>query len=597
MAESKYTQKVLENFVLEFPTGWVGELDWSTPEKAKESLQSGVGSIFVFRRSLFLNYAKLVLSGDHLINEVSDLDKLSKLTEEDIPMLDDSARSKLQGKFSAMLNDIQESVKLVKYHCDTVNARYRLDGHKFSLNAISRFRGAGESSLGGLVDLLDMVCEACWMEYCFSNDDAYVRRILILKQQIPFAESQIRDDVSVVIGAVLEKLDFLLLKLSHFSVDKKIVYRYNFVPEIISIDPSIPFEDQSLVSLFLYFLEPSRIDPSKIDEWQSQFLKPDVCMWHLAFLMRYYAQKTRSLPLVDKVLELAEKHYLEYVQKRTGPERAQYPESYNVVNDYAGRSFRNYMYNSRFSILCSSDTYTYEQMKMDIDKIRSVQNETFIFNYHPYQKAVEYTFRYIESKLSEKKEVEYLELRSILAFLRKCYDDFKTNVKWCESYQPYLMQMRFRFCRKGSSGRDFPVFYPSSFCRPLNFQRLEDQIAEYRERISHLEYHIAHIEERNNLIRTHQKIVEIERNNMKVMGLFASVTTFFVGLLSIFIGNGGEVSIFDKMEYVIALALILVVFISLGYFVVSNIKEFWKRLVFSFALVAASVVLYCLLAN
>lgn len=71
---------------------------------------------------------------------------------------------------------------------------------------------------------------------------------------------------------------------------------------------------------------------------------------------------------------------------------------------------------------------------------------------------------------------------------------------------------------------------------------------------------------------------------MEHMGVFITLTTFLVGLLSIFIGNNGGVSIFEKMEYVIALGLILIVFVSLGYFVVSEKYSVIKAVIFAFLL-------------
>lgn len=591
MEESGYTQDVLQEFRSKFPAGWVYELDWSTPEKAKVSLLSGVGSIFVFRRSLFLNYAKLVLSGDHFVCDILKLDELHSEVAVDLFVPDDETdSSKLLREFLTLQGDIQQSIKLVKHFCSITRARYTKTQSERSLNAI---HSSHSSNYSPLVDLLGLVCRACWLEYRFSNGDDYVREVLSLRISIEHAARQVKDDVSCVTTAVIKKLEFLLRKLSYFSPGKRIHYSCDFQSTNISIEEPISFDENNLSSLFLAFLDTSQIESAKIGEWQRLVLGERVLMWHLAFLMRYYTQKTQSLQQVDKVFNLAEEYCLKYERNRGGEKSKDH--MHNVVDDYAVRSFRNYMHNSRFSILCSANSvYTYEDMKSGLERIRAVQNETFIFNYHPFQKALEYTLRYLESKLSGKEEVEKDQVKLVLRFLQECYESFKINVKWCESYQPYLMQMCFCFCRKDL---DFPVFYPSSFCRPLDFQKLNDEIVGYREKISHLEYHIDHIDERNDLIRAHKKIDNLQKNNMEVLGLFTAVNAFFVGLLSIFIGNDGEVSIFDKMEYVIALALILVVFISLGYFVVSNIEEFWKRLVFGFALVAASVVLYCLLAN
>ena len=76
------------------------------------------------------------------------------------------------------------------------------------------------------------------------------------------------------------------------------------------------------------------------------------------------------------------------------------------------------------------------------------------------------------------------------------------------------------------------------------------------------------------------------------MGLFLSVTTFLVGFLSIFIGNSGNVSILSKMEYVIVLGVILILFVSLGYFAVSDFAHWVKKIIFGiFAVVSLSTLM------
>ena len=93
-----------------------------------------------------------------------------------------------------------------------------------------------------------------------------------------------------------------------------------------------------------------------------------------------------------------------------------------------------------------------------------------------------------------------------------------------------------------------------------------------------LESEIERYEDILSIQEAQEKISNMERKNMEQMGLFITITTFLVGLLSIFIGNNAKVSIADKMEYVVALGCILIVFVCLGYFAVrgkhDNIK-FW----------------------
>ena len=87
-------------------------------------------------------------------------------------------------------------------------------------------------------------------------------------------------------------------------------------------------------------------------------------------------------------------------------------------------------------------------------------------------------------------------------------------------------------------------------------------------KISMMENELAKYDEVLSIKDAQEKINNMERKNMEQMGLFITLTTFLVGLLSIFIGNNGQVSIVEKMRYVIVLGLILLIFICVGYFMV-----------------------------
>lgn len=558
MKESKYTRIVYNLFNSQFPQGWIDKFYWTDTPTDIKFLREGIEKIHNFRLQLFLNYSKLVLSGDHLINDTSSLEELDKKILQDNLSKDDSYKSKLTNAFYNLQEDIHDALMLVKYHCSNTINKYDNQDDEPSINAISNIRF---SSRNKLVKLLEMICDTCWIEYNFSNDDSHIRALLKLKENIDLAKKQIEQDISEITGPTIRKIDFLLVKLSYFSKNKKIRYTCNFNPTIIKIIEPTSLNEQDFNSLFYYFLFPEKIDRANILEWQKESLEEDVCMWKFAFLMRFYTQTTKSLEQIENLINLADKHYNEYIKDT----------EHNRVNDYANRSFRNYMHNSRFSVMCHNNNYTFDKMKSDLEKIRGIQNETFIFNYHPYQKAIEYTIRYLEKKISSRERVE--DLNGPLSFLKNCFEKFKENIAWCKNYQPYLMQMRFKFCSEKDGNCDLTVFYPSSFCRPLKFQSLNEKVAEYHVQISHLEYNISHISDREDLIKAQKSIADMEKKNMQLMGLFATTTTFLVGLLSIFIGNNGKVSIFEKIEYVIALGFILLMFICIGYIATSEVKK------------------------
>ena len=249
------------------------------------------------------------------------------------------------------------------------------------------------------------------------------------------------------------------------------------------------------------------------------------------------------------------------------------------------------MYNSRFSFICQqTNDYSFVQLKKDLEEIRSIQSATFIQNYHPYQKAIVFTKKLLEDSIEKNESSD--KLKKYVEFLKECFKCFKESVDWCKKNQPYLMQLRYNFSTRKYKNTDIEVFYPSSFCRPLRFPKLDAEILQYTHDIAFLEYQVKHQDEKLELLASKKQIASFERKNLETMSLVITVTTLLVGLLSIFIGNNGTVSIFAKMEYVSVLGIVLMLFVCLGYFVVSDILRKYKPYIFG---ILAVIFIVCLI--
>ena len=325
-------------------------------------------------------------------------------------------------------------------------------------------------------------------------------------------------------------------------------------------------------------MEPSTLDEITISEWQRDSLKKDVSMWKLAFLMRYYTKCTKSIEQIENLLKLAVRHHEESINMADE----------NNVNVCADRSFLNYMYNSKFSFQCQCNKdYSYEQMKADLRQIEKIQADTFIHNYHPYQTALNFTIKEIESKLQNVDVFE--DVSQYVCDLKMYFEKLKSNIVWCKKYQPYLVQLRFNFSCITFEDCDFKTYCPSSFCRPLRFKDLDEQTVAYASKLAFLENESKNLRNRKMILDAKSKISNMERKNMEQMGLFITITTFLVGLLSIFIGNNSNVSIIEKMRYVVALGCILIVFVCLGYFAVKDKYDKAKCWLFGILIILSSL--------
>lgn len=563
--ESKYTQTVLDKFNTTFPDNWIENLNWSN--SAKMAFAEGIQTIDHFREDTVVQLSKLVLSGDHLLNETFSLNglltKINGLIEDVV--FKKVLKVKLIFEYQSMLKDLIDIIRLVKNHIEQTKKKYLPDNIVISANF---FTYQDRNNRHKMVNLMSLICESCDVEYSFSYNELYINNLLLLRQYLLDERQKQNGELSHILLAVLTKVELLLSKLSAFFDNKKISYYHDWKLETIELDCPDKYPKEDFRFLFQKYLEPSSLDNITILEWQQDSLQQDVSMWKLAFLMRYYTKCTNSIEQIDNLLRLAIHHHDEY-------ERG---NEHNVVNDCASRSFLNYMYNSRFSFLCQHEKdYTYKLMKVDLQKIESIQAQTLIYNYHPYQTALNYVIKEIESKLSH---VQFEDISQLVCDLKKYYKKFKTNVAWCKKYQPYLVQLRYNFSSVKFDDCDFKTYCPSSFCRPLRFKDLDEDIISYASKIAFLENESKNQNNRKLILDAKSKIDNMERKNMEQMGLFITITTFLVGLLSIFIGNDGSVSIIEKMHYVIALGCILTVFVCVGYFAVRDKYDTKKSCLF-----------------
>lgn len=576
MAESKYTLSLFEEFQKNFPQGWIDAMDWSARTGRIKKAKVGIELILDFEKGMFSRLARLVLSGDHLINETETLKQLLDLTYEDVVTdQTNTSKRKLQLKYQDLLNDIHDSIYLVLYHDKLTRKRFeQIEKNEF-IRAIPY--DIQRENRNELVLLLESICDACWAEYEFSYGEGYIRNLLMLREKLKSQKKRKTPEHIRYIDASIQKIDVLLCKLSIFATDKSIIYDYDFNVNTISLTDTSQFKDDDFRAYFLDFMDIERIPSEKLREWELEAnpKKETVKLWVLVFLMRYYVKKNKSKKKIDDLVRLNDRHFKESEDKDE-----------NIVNKLAGRSGRNYMYNSRLSYKCQNyKDYSYKELKRDLNEIEIIQEETYIHNYHPYQKAIEYIIKNIKCSLASTKDNQ-AALNEQFEFLEECYRKFKDNVDWCKKNQPYFLQLRYNFStihiEEGNEDDTIDVFYPSSFCRPLRFAHLDKQILDFSHEIAFLKYEINHHAERVELLNAKKKINTFEKKNLEYIGLTTSAMAFLVGLLSIFIGNDGNVSIFTKMEYVTALGLVLLLFVCVGYFMVSDIKEKWKPFIFGF---------------
>lgn len=557
------------------PSGWIDSLNWADEEKSKTSFIEGQKRLEKLENSLFVLFSKTIIQGDHLRFSSSGIEGLLNKCACEMVVGDNPSKNSLLSRYQQTLKDLRSAIRLTKFHFEITSECFSSSN---SNRQIINFIEVEQSSRNrtSWVSILDTIIEICFFEYKFSYDQDKIRELLVCREQLLKSKNGKDDkDVLQCIECAITKVNMVLLKLSHFAKNKKIEYKFNFVSTVVN--PA----DLSSVSTeeyynYLKFIDPeNNITESDVYKWQTHNGNKWARLGQMVLLMRYYTKVTKSLKQAQNLLN----EYEEF-----------YEEKKNAVfykfNNYALRSVRVYMHNCLFSLKCKNpDTYDFDAINSNMEDIRIVQNECMIHNYHPYKKAVEYAIASIKKDIECKADKEIIKKK--FGQLKSWQLSYRENIDWCCQNQRYAFQLTFRECT--DIGKDYKVFHPSSFSRPLKFRDIYQKRNEIELRISMLENELTKYDEILSIKDAQEKINNMERKNMEQMGLFITLTTFLVGLLSIFIGNNSQVSIVEKMRYVIALGLILLVFVCVGYFVVRGKNSNVKSVLFGFLLGISTV--------
>lgn len=573
MMESTYTKNALRKFSSTFPNDWIEKYNWESVEINENNLRDGISKILAFKELVFLNYSKLVLSADFFRRDINDLDALLNISMTDIAP-DDTIPHKglLQKNYQDLLDFLSIAIKLTKFHCDSAMKRYLCNNGDDDIPNFLMLRKHDKED--ELIQLLDDIIDICWAEYNFTYDERFLKGLLLNRESLLEENDKFPPSIQSIISATCKKAELMLIKLTIFASHNHISYNFNFKRSDFSYDM---FQDNrndtDIIDIFKKFNDVDEFRMSDIEQWQRDSFKADVNMWTLVLLMRYYVKKTKSIEQIDKLINLFEKHYKENLTC-----------DMNVVNLYAIKSARNYMYNSRFAFLCEHVITDLGELKKELNKIKNIQAETFTRSYYPFQKAVEWLINKLKDLLHSNSDSE--SLNDALKLLKECMDSLKQNVKWCRKHQPYLIQMRYNYCMYMSPDYGFKLFLPSSFCRPLNFSLIDEMMILYQNEVANIKYQVENYDRVQRLFEAQNAIRNMKKENVELLGAFTTVVTFLVGLISIFTGNSKDISVFTRIEYVVLLGLCLFIFDCLGYFALSSCSRKCKNIIFGFTLVS-----------
>ena len=552
---------IINKYSETFNPGWIEVLNWDDEDNSKKSYTQGKSKIDDFISYVFIEISQSVLKGEFLCCSNNKLADLCDICQDDI-LIDDSNKLKqdLKTRFRQFNNELYDISAIYRSNIQIIDDKIQLSECNYMVNAVSRH--STELSIE-LFQILFVIIKICFGEYELSYDEKYIQSLILQKAGLTEYKQKItNEEIKNIIKVVLFKIDFILKKLSHLSHNNTIEYFLDFKRQTINADNSINTELE-LDSYFRYFIDPNTIPKDTISIWQSKHSRREAKIWQLVLLMRYYVKVTKSKTQVKNLLT----GFVHFHRRLTTIELYRFDE-------YALKTVKNYMYNSQFSMIVDDSTSTYQEVVEKLNEIIDIQNETQIHNFHPYQKAASYLLAHIRNCIKENDDISMIKNKE--SYMLKIIDKLEEAYKWCEKKQFYPFQLMRKDCTNLIKEVNILLFSPSSFSRPIRYEQLSDTIAALKQDANAIRNEIRSYEEHSKIIAIKNEVEKAKKSQIETLGIFTAIITFFIGCVTIFTNVENKISITEKMEHISYLGSIILLFVSTGYFFVTdNIKQ-WK---------------------
>ena len=237
----------------------------------------------------------------------------------------------------------------------------------------------------------------------------------------------------------------------------------------------------------------------------------------LILLMKYYQKLTNRNNDIDKILN----HYESNL--RPSPEMSKY-------NIFSLQLLKLYLLNSKLSHQLSFSKVSISELNTFYRKIKEEQEPIKIKNFHPYEKILDYLSEHYLSKIDSIDSNEYAEA---LALYDKCLKSYSESIEWGlkNDFYPFLLPFADSMIVYSDN---LKVFYPSSFTRPLRYEKLKDELSGIVRNYDMYKAQKFLIDERKSIVAVKKEIEDTKKESLKILGIFSTVVTFLFGTIDVF---------------------------------------------------------------
>jgi len=582
--EHSFIQSIISEYKNAFAQDWIKGLDWS-PNNESSSYTEGKRRIDDFSEVAFVTFSKSIIAGDYLTQPMDRLmfelkEFIDLCTDELLPATQNKLYSQLQSHFINLNHNMVDLSNYYRLMINELSEKLQVTDNVLIINA---FSNKSVNYSNKLYEALDIILEVCFDEFSLSYNEKNIRSLIFKRDKLnEIKSSQSKDEIKNILGIVSEKIEYLLVKYSSISSNKNLKYSLNFTQITIKLDDS----ESHFTShkRYGYYLNPYEVPKNVIREWQNNCYNGNAKVWEMTLLMKYYAKVEKNESQINNLI----KQFDNFVKKQKNNKNS-------LFDSYALNTITNYMHNCRYSFLISTKEISFERLVEEIEKIKYIQSLTGIKNYHPYKKTVEFLKEYIRKEITSKTDI------SLIVEHKKLYDKILAKLQdtyqWCKKNQFYSFQLCYDECLDRITDFGILVFTPSSFCRPINYMELDEDIERYRSDAMTIDSEILLYKEELEILEIKKSIDKNKKSYIEILGIFTGLVTFLIGSITIFTNTEDPlVPLFEKIEHITLLGIIVLLFINGGYFLTSEVNhkslKFWFFLITSILYIAILVKTY-----
>ena len=345
----------------------------------------------------------------------------------------------------------------------------------------------------------------------------------------------------------------LLLKKVCYIMDDSHKYALDFKIYDINEKQNIDTYNEEFDALFEGLYQKRNIS-NIARNYQNKFRSNEFSTKGFIILSHYYRTETKDCNQIANLIWRFNKFYVTRKKKN----------NLSDFDRYALECVRLYLHNSQFSLNIEQPKYSIEQLKTDLEKIRRIQVDTQIWNYHPYYKSLDFLSRLIKNNELIQNEQYCSHIDDIISLHESLLSSYKKCIDWCSHRTFYPFQLEHADCI--SSG---DMFCASTFAVPLNIKDLK---AFYRKSEGDHQVLIMqgnYINNRRELNEIQQKITSYRKETFEYIGIFIAIITFLFGSLQIF---GAKLDWHQSITSIVSLGSVLCIF---GVILSASFNEKW----------------------